>query len=66
MLRGKPKRTTNTNRVLKSYHASPERSGNPLEIKAYFFLGFSSDGRSSLKFQRKKGFDERDCNEARE
>ena len=39
---------------MKSYNASPDRSGNPLEIKAYFFLGFSSDGRSSQNSIEKK------------
>lgn len=40
---------------------SPDRSGNPLEIKAFFFLIWQSDQRKLLTNLRKKGFDERDC-----
>jgi hypothetical protein len=45
---------------------SPDRSGKPLESKAYFFLIWQSDQRKLLPNLRKKGFAERDCSEERD
>jgi hypothetical protein len=39
---------------------SPDLSGNPLEMKAYFFWDFEERPKELLQNPRKKGFHERD------